>query len=234
MINELLSVGLFSLSLFGFDYSKTDPNTNVCSVKDTKIVLTDTDVLYTINFSRIPATSWSDDGYISFLFNYSDGTILSTYYDKVTTSISSSKPYSVTFDIALSSLVQNETYKLYYQCYKYSSYVENSNSINGINPLFHYGTAYNDVLEDNLLNDVILWNESITVGGSIIDSITSGLGLMTILAGSLLTAFSTLFWNSATSSLTTLGMFALIFLGVAITFAVIKLALYLIRSKSGM
>ena len=45
--------------------------------------------------------------------------------------------------------------------------------------------------------------------------------------------FSALIWNSEDNSLTTFGNFALIFLGVSITFAIVKLCLNLIRSKTG-
>lgn len=72
------------------------------------------------------------------------------------------------------------------------------------------------------------------MGAAIIEAITSGLGLMGEITKQLLDGFTTLFWNSTASTLTTLGMFALIFLGVSITFAVVKLALNLIRGKTGL
>lgn len=76
------------------------------------------------------------------------------------------------------------------------------------------------------------------MGAAIIEAIQSGLGLMGDIAKELLTGFSTLFWdataNENAGGLTTLGMFALVFLGVAITFAVVKLALNLIRGNTGL
>ena len=75
------------------------------------------------------------------------------------------------------------------------------------------------------------------MGNAIIQAITSGLGLMSTIANEFLTGFSTLFWdataNSGAGGLTTFGNFALIFMGVSITFAVVKLALNLIRGKTG-
>lgn len=72
------------------------------------------------------------------------------------------------------------------------------------------------------------------MGQAIIDAISGGLGLMGDITSELLNGFTTLFWNTESSSLTTLGMFALIFLGVAITFAIVRLALSLIRGKTGL
>lgn len=76
------------------------------------------------------------------------------------------------------------------------------------------------------------------MGAAIIDAIKSGLGLITDIAKELLTAFTTLFWTPAEGStggsLTVLGNFALIFLGISITFAVVKLALNLIRNNTGL
>ena len=73
------------------------------------------------------------------------------------------------------------------------------------------------------------------MGDAIITAIKSGLGLMTEICNQLLTGFTTLFWNASESggSLTTLGMFSLVFLGISITFAVVKLALNLIRNNTG-
>lgn len=74
------------------------------------------------------------------------------------------------------------------------------------------------------------------MGAAIIEAIQSGLGLMSDICKELLSGFTTLFWNASdgSGSLTTLGMFSLIFLGISITFAVVKLALNLIRSNTGL
>ena len=76
------------------------------------------------------------------------------------------------------------------------------------------------------------------MGAAIIDAIKSGLGLITDITKELLTAFTTLFWTpgegATGGSLTVLGNFALIFLGISITFAVVKLALNLIRNNTGL
>ena len=75
------------------------------------------------------------------------------------------------------------------------------------------------------------------MASAILEAIRSGLGLMQDIAEELLTGFSTLFWsttaNDGAGALTTLGNFALIFLGISITFAVVKLALNLIRNNTG-
>ncbi len=70
-------------------------------------------------------------------------------------------------------------------------------------------------------------------GDNIIGSITSGLGLMGDITTNFKNGFSSLIWNSEENTLTTFGNFALIFLGVSITFAIVKLCLNLIRSKTG-
>ena len=75
------------------------------------------------------------------------------------------------------------------------------------------------------------------MGEAIINAIKSGLGLISDLASEFLTGFSTLFWdataNSGAGGLTTVANFCLVFLGVAITMAVIKLCLNLLRSNTG-
>lgn len=74
------------------------------------------------------------------------------------------------------------------------------------------------------------------MGTAIIEAIQSGLGLMSDICKELLNGFTTLFWNASEGggSLTSLGMFALVFLGISITFAVVKLSLNLIRSNTGL
>lgn len=76
------------------------------------------------------------------------------------------------------------------------------------------------------------------MGSAIIEAIQSGLGLMGDICKELLSGFTTLFWdataNTGSGALTSLGMFALVFLGISITFAVVKLALNLIRSNTGL
>ena len=75
------------------------------------------------------------------------------------------------------------------------------------------------------------------MGQQIIDAIKSGLGLIADLASEFLNGFSTLFWdataNSGSGALTSFGMFALVMLGIGITFAVIKLVLNILRSNTG-
>lgn len=75
------------------------------------------------------------------------------------------------------------------------------------------------------------------MGSAIIDAIKSGLGLIGDLASEFLTGFSTLFWdstaNSGSGALTVFGTYALVMLGVAITFAVISLVMNLVRGGTG-
>lgn len=75
------------------------------------------------------------------------------------------------------------------------------------------------------------------MGAQIIDAIKSGLGLIGDLASEFLTGFSTLFWdataNSGAGALTVFGTWALVMLGVAVTFAVISLVVNLVRSNTG-
>lgn len=75
------------------------------------------------------------------------------------------------------------------------------------------------------------------MGTAIIQAIESGLGLIASLAEEFLNGFSALFWDSTANQgaggLTTFGNFALIMLGVAVSFAVIKLVLNIVRSNTG-
>lgn len=75
------------------------------------------------------------------------------------------------------------------------------------------------------------------MGSAIIDAIKSGLGLIGDLANEFLTGFTTLFWdataNQGAGALTAFGNFALIMLGVSVSFAVVKLVLNIVRSNTG-
>lgn len=75
------------------------------------------------------------------------------------------------------------------------------------------------------------------MGAAIIAAIQSGLGLISDLASEFLTGFTTLFWdataNQGAGSLTVLGTFAMVMLGISITFGVVSLVLNLIRGNTG-
>lgn len=74
------------------------------------------------------------------------------------------------------------------------------------------------------------------MGSQIIEAITSGLGLIGDLAKEFLDGFTALFWTTTgegAGALTTFGMFALIMLGVSVSFAVIRLVLNIIRGNTG-
>lgn len=71
------------------------------------------------------------------------------------------------------------------------------------------------------------------MGSAIINAIKSGLGLIEDLAQEFLSGFTTLFWDATNSALTTFGTFALVMLGIAITMAVVKLCLNIIRGSTG-
>lgn len=75
------------------------------------------------------------------------------------------------------------------------------------------------------------------MGAAIIDAIKSGLGLIADLAKEFLDGFSTLFWDSTANqgagALTDFGTFALVMLGVAVSFAVVRLVLNIIRGNTG-
>lgn len=75
------------------------------------------------------------------------------------------------------------------------------------------------------------------MGSAIIQAIKDGLGLISDLAGEFLSGFTALFWdataNSGSGGLTTFGTFALVMLGISVTFAVIKLVLNVIRGSTG-
>ena len=75
------------------------------------------------------------------------------------------------------------------------------------------------------------------MGSQILDAIRSGLGLIGDLAGEFLEGFTTLFWDATASegagALTVFGVFALVMLGVAASFAIIRLVMSLIRGNTG-
>ena len=75
------------------------------------------------------------------------------------------------------------------------------------------------------------------MGADIINAIKSGLGLIGDLASEFLDGFSTLFWdptaNTGAGGLTTFATYAMVMLGIAVTFAVISLVLGVFRGSSG-
>ena len=75
------------------------------------------------------------------------------------------------------------------------------------------------------------------MGTAIINAIKSGLGLISDLANEFLNGFGTLFWdgtaNSGAGGLTDFATFALVMLGVSVSFAIVKLVLNIIRSNTG-
>ena len=75
------------------------------------------------------------------------------------------------------------------------------------------------------------------MGAEIINAIKSGLGLIADLASEFLTGFTTLFWdptlNTGAGGLTAFGTFALVMLGVSVSFAIVKLVLNIVRSNTG-
>ena len=75
------------------------------------------------------------------------------------------------------------------------------------------------------------------MGSAIIQAIKDGLGLISDLASEFLSGFTALFWdataNSGSGALTTFGTFALVMLGIAVSFAIIKLVLNILRSNTG-
>lgn len=75
------------------------------------------------------------------------------------------------------------------------------------------------------------------MGTAIINAIKSGLGLIGDLATEFLNGFSTLFWdataNNGAGELSTFGTFALVMLGIAVSFAIVKLVLNIVRGSTG-
>lgn len=80
-------------------------------------------------------------------------------------------------------------------------------------------------------------NNNPTMGSQIINAIKSGLGLIEDLASEFLSGFTALFWdptaNTNAGALTPFGTFALVMLGVGVTFSVIKLVLNVVRGNTG-
>lgn len=70
-----------------------------------------------------------------------------------------------------------------------------------------------------------------SMGEQIVDGIESGLGMIGTLASEFLAGFGALFYVN--NQLTPFAIFSLVFLGIAITFAIIKLCLNVVRSNTG-
>lgn len=79
------------------------------------------------------------------------------------------------------------------------------------------------------------------MGQAILDAIKSGLGLIKDLASEFLDGFTTLFWVPASTSgsetvaahLTEFGTFALVMVGISVSFACITTIVSLVRSNTG-
>lgn len=75
------------------------------------------------------------------------------------------------------------------------------------------------------------------MGAAIIEAITSGLGLIGELAEEFLNGFTALFWdataNTGAGALTPFGVFALVMLGISVSFAIVTLVLNLVRGNTG-
>lgn len=151
--------------------------------------------------------------------------------------------------IKVSSAINNEGEQYIPQL---NNYVGFNASIEDLEILLHLATTLTENLNDggadqsyitqftvielitytrgNLLS-IYPYLTDITEGGQIIGSIASGLGLIGHLTNEFLTGFTNLFWQN--ESLTSFGGFALVMLGVSVSFGVIKLVLFIIRNKSG-
>ena len=95
---------------------------------------------------------------------------------------------------------------------------------------FEYGITINtaQIIYDNIKADF-----SSNDLDDITDTIETGLGLISDLAQQFLNGFKGLFWDSQANKLSDFGLFAMVMLGVSITFAVISLCLNVLRSNTG-
>lgn len=148
-----------------------------------------------------------------------------------------------TEEMALNVYYNSSRYIFYFETYVNNNYIVFSydsviSSTSANLPHFTIDfTAVSLGANSYTLNNVYIAKQTSSLtpisGTSITDAITSGLGLMGDITTNFKNGFSSLIWNSEKNSLTTFGNFALIFLGVSITFAIVKLCLNLIRSKTG-
>lgn len=99
------------------------------------------------------------------------------------------------------------------------------------NLTWYYSELYEDFVDAIELD--IQANTPESMGEQIIDTITSGLGLIGDLAQEFLTGFSKILWDAEHTKLTDFALFSLIMLGVTVSFAVIKLVLNIVRSNTG-
>lgn len=105
--------------------------------------------------------------------------------------------------------------------------------------LLPYDEIQDDFVQQNFNNSITIYstwianniNAPFTDGGDIIDGITSGLGLISYIATAFLNGFTGLFYQNG--ALTNFAIYSLVMLGVAITFAIIKLVMNILRSNTG-
>ena len=69
--------------------------------------------------------------------------------------------------------------------------------------------------------------------GSIVNTIESGLGIISDLAVNFLNGFTTLFWDSTNNSLTNFSIFSFVMLGLSISIAVVSLCMRVVRNNTG-
>ena len=111
-----------------------------------------------------------------------------------------------------------------------------SSSVSGYVDGFYFSKEDGDA-GTNFSIDKVYLAIPYTTSDSVVEGITDGIGLLSPITNEFLNSFTSIFWDSTANdgegALTTFSSFALTFLGVSITFAVVKLALNLIRGKTG-
>ena len=178
-------------------------------------------------------------------FVYTDGVFeidadVSFEYNSLDTEDSLTYVYSNETDYIIESQIGLDlgiTYNFYYHINVYTSEYDevDSNIVNDTSFSFEWyiGSTNYSAIKSAIELDIQANQpaQANSIGEEIIETITSGLGLTKELADEFLTGFGTLFWNNG--ALTNFSMFALIMLGVAVSFAVVKLVLNIIRGNTG-
>lgn len=97
-------------------------------------------------------------------------------------------------------------------------------------PVYSYEITFTSRAVYQEMQNMIATNPE-EAGADIIGSIASGLGIIASIASEFLVGFTNLFYTAG--NLTPFAIFSLVFLGIAVSFAVVKLVLSLIRSNTG-
>lgn len=211
---------------------------------------TETEVSINNNFYNYSNTLSTEDRQNTVLIldcNFYDYGVGIHYFPKISMvydsrNLSSDYPdeYYYNCSSILSQKTISNSFNNYICIYTFSECLNNSN----INSTLFFANPYQFDTQDYIewprgsnfvINNIYYarTNSGGISGSAITDGIKGGLGIMKDITKQFGSGFGALIWDNSKNQLTTFGNFALIFLGVSITFSIVKLCMSLIRSKTG-